>query len=139
MFRNEPVSPVRTSGLAMVFFAAAMVLWGTATGHSTLKKTSPASGSVLAASPEKISIEFNEAARLTAVVAAGADGSERRLKFEPENSATLFTVLAPQLAPGRNEVRWTALSKDGHVIKGTIILVVKPPAAPTAAGVMSDR
>lgn len=128
----ERVNPVRRPafpafGLAL-FAAAIAALCTDAIAHSTVKSTMPASGAILSESPATVSIEFNEAARLTAVVAASADGDERKLTFEPVSSATSFTILAPRLAPGRNEVRWTALSKDGHPIKGTIIIVVKPGA-----------
>ena len=99
-----------------------------ASAHSTVKRTSPASGSVLSASPARIVIELNEEARLTSVVAVAADETERKLPFSPAGSALSFTVEAPGLAAGRNEVRWKALSKDGHPIAGTIILVIKPAA-----------
>lgn len=97
--------------------------------HSTVHSTTPASGSVLPATPAKITIEFNEAARLATVVVAVANGAERKLEFTPQASAKTFTIAEPKLAPGRNEVRWTALSKDGHPISGIIILVIKPPSA----------
>lgn len=116
--------------LAVIFPCAA-------SAHSTVKRTNPASGSVLAASPARIEIEFNEVARLTSVVAVAADESERKLSFTPSGSALAFAVEAPGLAAGRHEIRWKALSKDGHPIAGTIILVIKPSAAPapsTASG-----
>ena len=97
--------------------------------HSTLKRTDPASGSVLADSPPSLVLEFNEKARLTSVVVIGADQKERKLAFTPEGSATLFTVENPALTAGRNEVRWKALSQDGHPVSGTVILVVKKDAA----------
>jgi methionine-rich copper-binding protein CopC len=40
----------------------------------------------------------------------------------------VIKVENPQLEAGRNEIRWVALSKDGHVIKGVIELTVKPAA-----------
>ncbi|HTO75491.1 MAG TPA: copper resistance CopC family protein [Thermoanaerobaculia bacterium] len=113
-----------------VVIAAALFACLVARGfaHSTLKKTVPASGSVLTASPEEVRIEFNEPARLTSVVVESAGQNERRLEFAPSGSATSFTIREPKLANGRNEVRWKALSKDGHPISGTIILVIKPSA-----------
>jgi methionine-rich copper-binding protein CopC len=100
--------------------------------HSTLKRTDPASGSVLAASPASVVLEFGEPARLTSVVAVAADQSERKLEFAPTGSATTFTVAEPGLTPGRNELRWKALSKDGHPVSGTVILVIEKEAAATA-------
>jgi methionine-rich copper-binding protein CopC len=98
--------------------------------HSTLKQTIPASGSVLTTSPPEVLIQFNEAARLTSVVAAAGEKAERKLSFEPAGSATSFTVKEPTLEKGRNEIRWKALSSDGHPIAGSIIIVIKPSAQP---------
>lgn len=117
---------------AAVLLAALVPL--AAFAHSTLKRTDPASGSVLAASPASILLEFGEPARLTSVVAVAADQSERKLEFTPSGSATAFTVAEPGLAPGRNELRWKALSKDGHPVSGTIILVIRKDAATAPAG-----
>lgn len=106
--------------LALGLFSSA------AYAHSTIKATIPSSGAVLAASPPEIVLELNEAARLTSLVAVAPDGSERKLAFEPPGSAKRFTASAPQLADGRNEVRWKALSRDGHPVGGKIIIVIKP-------------
>ena len=35
----------------------------------------------------------------------------------------------PALQVGRNEIRWKGLSKDGHVISGTLVFVVKQSSA----------
>ncbi len=101
-----------------------------ALAHSTVKRTVPASGSVLAASPAQVSIEFGEPASLTSVVVEAAGHPDRKLEFTPAGSATQFTIKDPGLSAGRSELKWKALSKDGHPISGTIILVVKPGAAP---------
>lgn len=107
---------------------AACLLWGApAMAHTTLERTSPASGSVLAESPSQLTLTFGESTRLTSVAVATASG-ERRLDFTPSGSATTFTVAAPVLAAGRNEVRWRALSRDGHPVEGSIIIVVRPTA-----------
>ena len=117
-----------TAGLLLAIFATLSPL--AALAHSTVKRTDPASGSVLAASPASVLIEFNEAARLTSVVVVTGDKPERKLEFEPSGAATSFTVKKPALEKGRNEIKWKALSSDGHPIAGTIILVIKPTAQP---------
>ena len=110
--------------LVMMFIAAA------ALAHSTVKSTVPASGSILSASPPEVVINFNEPARLVSVVVTRADAAERKLQFQPVGESATFTIAAPQLASGRNEIKWRALSKDGHPISGTIIMVVKPATPP---------
>ncbi|MDZ4689680.1 copper resistance protein CopC [Terricaulis sp.] len=107
---------------------AACALWtAPAMAHTTLERTSPTSGAVLSQSPSELTLTFGEPTRLTSVAVATASG-ERRLNFTPSGSATTFTVPAPQLAAGRNEVRWRALSRDGHPVEGSIIIVVRPPS-----------
>ena len=100
-----------------------------AMAHTSATSTTPATNSVLDASPPKIGIAFKEAARLTSVVVHREGQSDRKLTFAPDSSATEFSVDNPALEAGKSEVRWTALSKDGHVVKGTIVLTVKGPAS----------
>lgn len=106
-------------------FAACLMWVAPAAAHTTLERSSPASGSVLTQSPAQLTLTFGEPTRLTSVAVATASG-ERRLDFAPSGSATTFTVVSPQLAAGRNEVRWRALSRDGHPVEGSIIIVVRP-------------
>lgn len=94
--------------------------------HSTVKSTVPASGTVMLSSPPEVVINFNEPARLTSVVLAEAGMPERKLPFTPPSgSATTFTLPKPNLGSGRNEIKWKALSKDGHPISGSIIIVIR--------------
>ena len=116
----------RTASAVILSFLAALAVHA----HSTVKRTDPASGSILAASPAAVVLELNEPARLTSVVVVLADRPERKLEFTPAGSSTTFTIDRPELAPGRNEIRWKALSKDGHPVGGSIILVIKPAPAP---------
>jgi copper resistance protein C len=102
-----------------------------ALAHTTVTSTSPATGSQLDESPQVITITFKEAARLTAVVVAQEGKPDRKLTFTPENNATEFKIDTPRLDTGKSTVRWTALSKDGHAIKGAIVLTVKAPAKTT--------
>lgn len=102
-----------------------LTLAAAAFAHTSATSTSPKSGSVLDASPATIGITFKEAARLTSVVVHQEGKPERKLTFTPNGSATEFTIENPGLEPGKSEVRWTALSKDGHVVKGVIVLTVK--------------
>ncbi|MEQ1489006.1 MAG: copper resistance CopC family protein [Terricaulis sp.] len=111
----------------LIAMAALAVLAPAALAHTTLESTLPASGSVLTQSPAQITLTFGEPTRLTSVAVATSSG-ERRLEFSPSGSAETFTVVSPDLAAGRNEVRWRALSRDGHPVEGAIIIVVRTPA-----------
>lgn len=125
---------------ARILFAVLMSLLATAVlAHSTVKSTVPANGATLTASPPQVVINFNEPTRLVSVTATSTGTEEKKLQFSPANEAASFTIAAPQLATGRHEIKWRALSKDGHPISGTIVLVIKPSGDPVpraAAAVM---
>ncbi len=97
--------------------------------HTTVEKTKPATDTPLDSSPPTIEIQFEHAVQMTSLVVLDATKSERKLTFKPATSATLITVDEPALQVGRNEIRWKGLSKDGHVIGGTLVFVVKPSSA----------
>lgn len=119
--------------LRMLALGAALVLAAApALAHSTVKSTVPVSGSVLPSSPAEVTITFNEAARVTSIVVVEAGKPERKLDFMPSGSTTSVMVHNPGLATGRNEIQWKALSKDGHPISGSIIIVIKPGATPSS-------
>jgi copper resistance protein C len=99
--------------------------------HTSVTTTNPTSGSVLEQSPPIIEIQFREEARITSVVVVEPGKAARKLAYEPNGAATLFKIPDPSLGPGRSEIQWKALSKDGHVVSGTLVLVVKPSLAKT--------
>jgi hypothetical protein len=47
----------------------------------------------------------------------------------PHGSAATFQLPNPQLAAGHNEIKWKGLSKDGHVVTGTLVYEIKPKEA----------
>jgi methionine-rich copper-binding protein CopC len=97
--------------------------------HTTVEKTKPATDAPLDSTPPTIEIQFKHAVQMTSVVVLDAAKSERKLTFTPATSAALITLNEPALQPGRNEIRWKGLSKDGHVISGTLVFVVKQSSA----------
>ena len=113
-------------------FAAALLLQIVvpAQAHTAVAGTVPKSGSVLARSPPVIEINFEHPAHLTSVVLVQSGKPERKLSFTPGGGATSFKLPDPNLEAGRNEIRWKALSGDGHVVAGSLILVVRPAGSP---------
>jgi methionine-rich copper-binding protein CopC len=63
------------------------------------------------------------------VVTAGKP--DRKLESTPKSGAKVFTIADPKLVAGRNEIQWKALSKDGHVVSGSIVLTIDPAAKKT--------
>jgi copper resistance protein C len=107
---------------------ALLVAFG-AGAHTTVEKTRPASDAPLDSSPPTIEVQFKHAMQMTSVVVLDAAKSERKLTFTPATSATLITINDPALQAGRNEIKWKGLSKDGHVITGTLVFMVKPSSS----------
>jgi len=97
-----------------------------ANSHTTVTETVPRSGSVLERSPAVVKLGFAHAARLTSVLLVGPDDSQRKLEFTPAGSSDSFQFPDPGMATGRNEIRWKALSDDGHVISGSMIYTINP-------------
>ena len=102
-----------------------------ANAHTPVVGTSPKHGSILEQPPASVEISFRDPVRLTSMVAVEAGSRERKLEFTPTASAATFKVTDPKLDPGRIEIRWKALSKDGHVISGSFLFAIKPAAAKT--------
>ena len=96
-----------------------------AAAHSPLISSSPADGDVLAAVPNAIEIKFRGTARLVRLVLTGAQSgevalSEEHLMVEKHR----HTVALPAIAADEYEVRWRALSADGHLVKGSFSFTV---------------
>jgi methionine-rich copper-binding protein CopC len=112
--------------LVSILLASLLLASGPANAHTALKSATPASGSVLTQSPPEISLTFIEPTRLVSVTVS-ANGQERRLRFSPGGPSQVFRVMQPGLPAGRNEIRWRGLSRDGHIVEGVVILVIRGP------------
>ena len=110
------------SAILLVAFASV------AAAHTAAVGSTPKSGSILAASPPSIEITFKAPVRVTAVIVQQDGKPDRKLSSTPATAATTIKIENPQLEPGLSHVRWTALSQDGHVVKGVVDLTVKPAA-----------
>jgi methionine-rich copper-binding protein CopC len=117
---------LRDATLVCALFA---VFAAAAGAHTNLVSTSPRTGTVLAASPPAIEIRFEHPVNMTAITLVREGTVVRALDFAPHVAATEFVVANPELAAGRNEIRWKALSSDGHVIDGTLSFVIGTAAA----------
>lgn len=117
---------MRTTLFRLIYVSLFFTLGTGSVSAHTSATTTPKSGAILSESPASIQITFKEAARLTSVVVHHEGKPERKLTFAPSGSATTFNITDPLLEVGKNEIRWIALSTDGHVVKGVIELTLKP-------------
>jgi methionine-rich copper-binding protein CopC len=108
----------------------ALLAAGAAEAHALLVKAAPADGETLARAPDRLWLRFNEVVRLagTGVEITGPDGRSRLLgplAKDPKDVRALYAPLPANLAPGRYQVRWRALSPDAHKTRGQFAFVVK--------------
>ena len=99
-----------------------------ALAHTAATGSNPKTGSILTASPPSIEVTFKGPVRMTSVVVQQDGKPERKLQSSPQAASATIKIENPQLEPGLSRVQWTALSQDGHVVKGVIDLTVKPAA-----------
>ncbi len=111
-------------GMAVALLAISLQVLPAA-AHSPLTSSSPADGDVLAAAPQAIKMKFRSTARLVRLALTGAQSgdvtlSEEHLMVEKHR----HTVALPAIVADEYEVRWRALSADGHLVKGSFSFTV---------------
>ena len=92
--------------------------------HLKLLKTSPTADAVLTKSPDAVRLWLSEpaevpATKITLTTAAGAAIATAAVTHAASKDAPLVALIPTQLASGAYKVTWKAMSKDGHVVKGT--------------------
>ena len=112
------------AGMAVALLAVSLQVLPAA-AHSPLISSSPADGDVLAAAPQAIEMKFRGTARLVRLALTGAQSGEVALSGEHLMvEKHRHTIALPAIAADEYEVRWRALSADGHVVKGSFSFTV---------------
>jgi methionine-rich copper-binding protein CopC len=112
--------------LAVFTLAAAASV---AQGHARVESSQPKPDSEFQAAPKEIRLQFNETiepafSKIELVDPKQAQVKLPRPELDKANPKVMFSPL-PALAPGRYQVRWTAMSHDGHKVKGQFAFRVK--------------
>jgi len=114
------VTVVATTALA---FAGALALSGgtAAFAHDELIASSPENGQVLEAAPAAVELDFsNDIIEVgTAIEVVDHHGEDVEVG-EPVIDGPKVTATLPSDLEGEYQVRWRAVSSDGHPIEGTI-------------------
>ena len=99
---------------------------GPALAHSTMSKSVPAEGSTIKTGLAEITLGFTQSVRVMLVKVRN-----RRLKVDVKTDmkpaakyAATYSFPVEPLGPGDHSVAWTAVAKDGHVMKGTLRFLV---------------
>ena len=92
-----------------------------ADAHASTTTTSPANGAALGASPQTVSVSFNEpvttdASRVQLVNSTGRVVPSTWRSVDAGKRHELLPIKA--LAPGSYALRWSVTSEDGHIVTG---------------------
>jgi methionine-rich copper-binding protein CopC len=125
-------------GAALLVFSA-----GRAMAHAQLVAAEPRVGSTVQQAPARLWLRFDQVIRLaeSGVMLVEPDGGQvvlEPLSRDPKELRAVLAPLPPRLAAGRYEVRWRALSPDGHRTSGDFSFTVAHPMASRGAGSTSS-
>jgi len=121
--------PLRSTVLATMMVTAGI---GAALAHTKMVASVPKDGASVPAGLSQIEMTFSHHMRLTLVkVHRAADEQTVPLQGGlPKAFADAAKVSVAPLTAGAYDVSWTAVSKDGHVMKGHFAFTVSGSAAP---------
>lgn len=113
------------SSLSISFFLLGVNF---AWAHAMLEQSSPAKNEALKASPKQITLTFGHPVKLTQFkltqikpATQNQNATEIAVPVDLKAGTTRsFAVPVPQLTAGKYQLRWSALSDDGHVMRGTL-------------------
>jgi methionine-rich copper-binding protein CopC len=109
---------------AFCFAVSGGPLWA----HAHLESTQPLNGDHLKTSPDMISIRFGSAVEPALSKIVLTDGGDQLvttgLVESSDDAKALFVKPTAPLKPGDYQVRWSALSHDGHPISGDFSFTV---------------
>jgi methionine-rich copper-binding protein CopC len=113
--------------LRFIVVVALLMVGGTAgaLAHAKMTASTPADGATVPAGLSEIAMTFSHPMRLTLVRVHGAQGEDVPLTGTlPKRFGKAAKIGVGPLGAGAYEVSWTAVSEDGHVMKGHFAFTV---------------
>ncbi len=94
--------------------------------HSKMTTSVPREGATVEAGLPEISLGFSKPVRLILVKVRNKTGKvDVTTGFKPATGfGKAYPVDVPPLTTGAYQVNWTAIAKDGHIMKGTLSFTV---------------
>ncbi|MEM7747672.1 MAG: copper resistance CopC family protein [Pseudomonadota bacterium] len=94
----------------------------TAYAHSKMTSSVPREGTTVKAGLPEITLGFSKPVRLILVKVRNKTGKEDvKTGFKPATGfGKAYPVDVQPLTVGTYQVNWTAIAKDGHIMKGTL-------------------
>ena len=95
--------------------------------HSKMSKSVPTEGQTIQPGLSQITLGFSRSVRVMVVkVRNTTTATDAKTELKPARSfATSFAFPVAPLKPGAHAISWTAVAKDGHVMKGTLKFTVQ--------------
>ena len=115
------IRPVQRVALIAFFAVATLAAPAAAFAHVNLVRTLPANRAVLAHSPARVVVLFDDDVRIAPGNAAIRNGGGSIVHGTPSvDGKALVIPLRARLAEGDYSVRWSAVSDDGHIVQGVL-------------------
>ena len=113
-----------------------------AAAHAIVKRTEPAIDEVVATSPERVLMEFNEPVEISFGSIRVFDAHGRRVdegetRYVADSNDAVEVALEPDLARGTYTVAWRIISGDGHPIGEAFVFHVGAPGE-NPRGIVDD-
>ena len=96
--------------------------------HSKMAKSIPENGSTAKAGLTDVTLGFSKPVRITLVKVQRTDKPSEIpvVKKAKPSFADSYSIEVAPLEPGTYDVTWTAVAKDGHVMKGKLSFKIEP-------------
>lgn len=108
-----------TAAIAAVLFAAP------ALAHTTIKTANIENGATLKEAPPAFEFSFGSAVGLAGLELETLAGAAVAINFDPPRAMQKsFTVALPPLVADTYVLKWRAVAKDGHVMKGEVSFTI---------------
>ena len=103
-----------------------VVLSNLASAHSSLKHSIPKDGAMLNKPPEELILEFSSQVKLVKLQLVEQSGKPIKLNSKPSKDFEItFSIVLPMLDAGSYKVKWIAMGKDAHKMKGDFPFTVQ--------------
>lgn len=115
--------------LAMSTLVLASTVASSAFAHAKLQSSDPQAGSTLDSAPKQVRLKFNETLEpaFSKIQLTGPQNSDVAVGATTIDTAdpTAMAAPLPQLPAGEYHIHWTAMTHDGHKVKGDVAFKVR--------------
>lgn len=108
--------------ISLLFVATTLSL-----AHSVVTKSDPENGAALRIAPKHIEVSFSKPTRIIKASVSHDKGDPSKLTLSTKEPTKMIRFSPVPTAAGDYVVKWRALSKDGHPLKGSLQFSITDP------------